>query len=124
MSKSNGKKKEGKEPPTGSDEPTTFIVMILRPTDPDEDPSADPTLLAVLTGWCVIAAYGLDAAMGHLAKIDFGSGVDISGAVWKDVASGGKMAKLADGKLIQVLPAPLYVVEEEEEPLVVPPYIM
>ncbi|KKL10460.1 hypothetical protein LCGC14_2555600 [marine sediment metagenome] len=100
-------------------EETTFIVMILRPANTGEDPH----LLAVLTGWCVIAAHGLNAAIGHTAKIDFGGGVDLSDAAWTDVSSGGKMAKLADGQMIQVLPAPLYVVKEEES-LVAPPYMM
>lgn len=125
MSSKNGKKnvkKREDQKEIEEVEETTFIVMILRPTSPTDDISPDPNLLAVLTGWCVIAAHGLDAAMGHVAKIDF-AGVNLHGAAWRDVASGGKTTTLADGKMIQVLPAPLYIVEEEE-PLVVPPYIM
>ena len=122
-SRNNGKKSRGQKKEIEVVEETPFIVMILRPTSPTDDISPDPNLLAVLTGWCVIAAHGLDAAMGHVAKINFGGGVDLRDAPWTNVASGGKTAKLADGKMIQVLPAPLYIVEEEE-PLVVPPYVM
>ena len=119
--KKNGKKREDQKEIEVVEE-TTFIVMILRPTDPVEDKGAQPSnFLAVLTGWCVIAAHGLDAAMSHVAKIAF-VGVNLHGAAWRDVV-GGKTATLADGKVIQVLPAPLYIVEQKE-PLVVPPYIM
>lgn len=103
-------------------EPTTFVVMILRPVDPKKDAGVDPNLLALLTGWCIIAAHGLDAAMRHVEKIDLGE--SLKGAAWKDIAAGGKMASLPDGKMIQVLPAPLYVAECLPEPLIAPPYLM
>ena len=116
---SNQRKKHGKE--HGEHEDTTFIVMVLRPTDPKKD-TVDPNLLAVLTGWCVIAAHGIDEAMRHVVKIDLG--VDLRDVEWKDIGSNGKMAKLENAWMLQVLPAPLYVVETEE-PLIAPPsYIM
>lgn len=124
MSSKNGsnKRKQAKKKPLKVSEDTTFIVMILKPTP--EGSSVTPSnmdVLAVLTGWCVIAARGLDAAMRHVEKIDFD--VDLQGAEWKDVA-GGKMADLKDGYMIQVLPAPLYFVDQIE-PLIKPStYIM
>ncbi len=125
MSKRPKRKKAAQQPQEILGEPTTFIVMILRPHDPGADPAGNPNLLAVLTGWCVIAAHGLDAALAHVQKINFG--LDLTDVTWKDVSSNGKMATLADGKAVQVLPAPLYladVPEPEPEPLIVPPYIM
>lgn len=124
MSSNNSKqqKKHDKRQEKKKSEDTTFIVMVLRPVDPKLDTTVDPNLLAVLTGWCVIAAHGLDAAMRHVAKIDLG--IDLRAAAWEDVGSGGKRAKLADGWMIQVLPAPLYIVEAGEPLIAPPPYIM
>ncbi len=107
-------------------EDTTFIVMVLRPADTSEN--GDKVMdsaggQAILTGWCVIAAHGIAAAMRHVGKIDLA--VDLRGAEWKDV-SGGKAADLSNGFMIQVLPAPLYVVEDiSKMPKIVPaPYVM
>lgn len=133
MSRDNGNEREPRDEPrdekeelTKGTQDTTFVVMILRPVDPAVDPRADPNLLAVLTGWCVIAAHGIGAALRHVEQINF-DGIEIAAPQWTNVAGGGKTAKIADGKVIQLLPAPLYIVETPEppeEPLVVPPYIM
>ena len=114
MSK-NGKTTKPKKPQVNpEDEATTFILMILTP--------ATTTDRASLTGWCVIASQGMDRALGHIKNLDLG-GIDVSHLDWTPLHGDGKTANLADGKRIQLLPAPCYVVEDKT-PMIIPPHIM
>ncbi len=123
MVKKNGKRRKAKsEPLHVGEEGKIFIVLVLRPAESKEIPDA-PVGSSVLTGWCVIAAPGLVSAIRQVKKIDLG--VTLKDAKWTEVA-GGREARLDNGFLMQVLPAPLYYVDEESpEPLVTPaPYVM
>lgn len=100
----------GSYPKIEIEEPTTFITLILRKADAVKEPDFD----FILSGWCIIAAHGMAAALKHLEKVRHG--LDLKGAVWKDITE-GKETRLANGVRVQLVASPMYINEEDPSEL-------
>ena len=106
-------------PPAPKAEDTIFIVMTFRQPKEGENPQP------YLSGWCVVGAHGIKNAIAFVLSAE---GLPKTGTDWVSINGGGFQAYLPNGRTIQILPSPCYVMEEnavlDERRIILPRHVM